>query len=80
LPNFVKGCLEASHGSTPVGGPCTDWPVCRSGICHTGISQCVDLCSKDSQCPSTHRCKVLERGQLDDGTTVYFNLCMPVGS
>lgn len=76
-PNFVKGCVAGPHGNDPVGASCTGFSNCRSGLCHTGISQCTDVCSTDADCPGTHKCNVLDYGALSDGTPVFINVCMP---
>lgn len=76
-PNFVKVCAVLPHGADPVGSRCTDFTNCRSGLCHSTISQCTDFCSQDSDCPAAWRCKVEPYGQLDDGTNVFVNVCMP---
>lgn len=76
---IVRACVPQTHGQTPVGGACTSAAVCRSGLCHTGISQCVDSCGVDADCPGTHRCKVDQFGQLSDGTNLMINVCLPAG-
>ena len=60
-----------------MGAACTTFSNCRSGLCHTGINQCSDVCATDADCPSTHRCKILPLRTLTDGTTVNVNVCMP---
>lgn len=76
-PNFVSVCAVQMHGADPIGAPCSGFESCRSGLCHTGLGQCTDLCASDGSCPASHRCKVLEYGQLSDGTKVYINVCLP---
>ncbi|MBI4814616.1 MAG: hypothetical protein HY791_00050 [Deltaproteobacteria bacterium] len=75
-PFFVKACLEGPHGADAVGDPCTTFDTCRSGLCHTGIGQCVDVCSSDADCPASHRCKIEVFGSIGF-TTAYFNVCEP---
>jgi len=79
-PNFVKACAPGIHGQAPVGATCTAYSDCRSGLCHTGLTQCTDTCAVDADCPGTHRCKVLLYGALSDGTDVYLNVCLPEAS
>jgi len=75
--NLTTVCVSGPHGSDPVGATCTTFSNCRSGLCHTGINQCSDVCATDADCPSTHRCKILPLRTLTDGTTVNVNVCMP---
>ena len=79
-PNLVKACATSTVGADLVGASCTDYQTCRSGLCHTGISQCTDTCGTDADWPATHRCKILGYGQLSDSTQIYLNVCMPAAS
>jgi hypothetical protein len=74
----VKSCLRSAHGSGVVGASCTSGGDCRSAFCEPTIGQCVDTCSTNADCPSTHRCKVAPAFSLDANTTVDVNVCMPM--
>jgi hypothetical protein len=79
IPNFIRACIPATHGTQPPGAACTNFQPCRSGLCFVGnsLNQCTDVCSDDANCPGTHRCKVTQYGQLSDGTDIFINVCLP---
>lgn len=83
-PNFVKACVESTHGNGGVGTSCADATPCRSGLCFTTTGECTDTCSRNADCPSTHVCGVEQYGALPvsggDDVEVFINVCKPRGS
>jgi len=78
VPFATTGCVPSQHGGDAVGAACTGFASCRSGLCHTGIGQCTDMCGKDADCPSTHRCKPVEFGRSTLlQVPIYGNACLP---
>jgi hypothetical protein len=74
--NFVKACIATTHGTGPIGTPCTDAGPCRDGLCHIALSRCTGVCSRNADCPSSDVCGVEQYGDLD-GTNIYVNVCVP---
>ncbi len=75
-PNFVKACVQTTHGTVPNGAACTDASQCRDGFCYAPTSQCSGVCSRNADCPSGMVCSAEIYGDLD-GDDVYFNVCIP---
>lgn len=75
-PNFVKACVQATHGQDPMGATCVnpDGPNCRDGFCNSTTNQCTGVCSRDADCPAPLGCKVDVFGNLD-GQDIYVNVC-----
>lgn len=74
--NFVKACVQSTHGQDPVGTTCTDASNCRDGLCHIAQSRCTGVCSRDADCPQTDVCGIEGYGDLD-GQNIYVNVCVP---
>ena len=77
-PNFVKACVQGTHGTAPMGSQCSNpnGSNCRDGFCFNPTNQCTGVCSRNADCPSGMVCGVEEYGDLD-GTTIYLNVCVP---
>jgi hypothetical protein len=59
--------------STPSGGMCTEGNPCQSQVCNTGAMQCVERCSRSSDCQAFGgNCWVWEQQPM-----VYSQLCVP---
>jgi hypothetical protein len=72
--NFVKACVQAAHGTDPIGTTCSANGTCRDAFCNA--NRCAGFCSRDADCPANHVCSVLNLGDLD-GQVVYGNVCLP---
>jgi hypothetical protein len=77
-PYLAKTCVQAPHGSTPMGGACSDpsGSNCRDGFCLGMTNQCTGLCARDADCPASMVCSVEVYGDLD-GEPVFVNICVP---
>jgi hypothetical protein len=77
VPFLVRACLPGTHGNGGVGTPCATFTPCRSGLCHTGLSQCTDTCGVDADCPNGWRCRGALFDELPDQTPIFINVCLP---
>lgn len=77
-PNFVKACVQASHGNAANGTACADTngSNCRGGFCLAATNQCTGTCARDADCPGGMVCGVENYGDLA-GITIYVNMCRP---
>lgn len=75
-PNFVKACVQSTHGADPNGTACADMngSNCRDGFCNNATNQCTGVCSRNADCPTGMVCGVEVLGNLD-GDDIYVNVC-----
>jgi hypothetical protein len=62
---------------TPAGGSCTTTTnTCQTGWCNTGVSQCIETCSRNTDCAAFGgNCWTYT--QTNMGTSTYDHLCVP---
>jgi hypothetical protein len=71
---FLIGACQLSQSGGVLDESCTADTQCVNGTCDLG--RCIDVCSSDNDCPSTHLCTTVPR-ELANQTVAEFHGCLP---